>query len=181
MAKKKSGSVEPPPQSAVVAQEIVFEYKKVMEEDGLAKNDLPKGIKSQIQVLDAQTAKYKKNPTENLLNSVRTQDVKIADQIHSFIEEGIVEQTEEDKLKQQQQMENEEKEKLAAAEKEKAEKETAEKETAEATAKAKDAEEAAVKAKNEADELAAKEKAAADKKEREGAFGNPFLKGMLGQ
>lgn len=180
MAKKKEGSAEEAPQSTVVAQEIVFEYKKVMEEDGLSKNDLPKGIKSQIQVLDAQTAKYKKNPTENLLNSVRTQDVKIADQIHSFIEESIVEQTEEDKLKQQQ-MENEEKEKLAAAEKEKTEKETAEKETAEATAKAKDAEEAAIKAKNEADELAAKEKAAADKKEKEGAFENPYLKGILGQ
>lgn len=180
MAKKTEEGTGGTPQAAV-AQEIVFKYEGALTECNLSKNDLPKGIKSQIQVLMAQAAKYKKNPTDNLFNSVRTQDVKIADQIITFSEESIVEQTEEEKQKQLK-MENEEKEKLAAAEKEAAEK--AAKETAEATAKAKEAEEAAAaaaKAKADADELAAKEKAAADKKDREGAFGNEFIKGMYGQ
>lgn len=61
----------------------------VMEEEGLTIGQLPNEIKSKIKAFNAQKGKYDKNPTDNLLNSLKTLSVKIADSIQSFVEQDL--------------------------------------------------------------------------------------------
>lgn len=159
------------------ARQLRLSHIEAMDDNGYEKNDLPTEIKKKLTMLDALQARYKSKPTENLALSIEKQSVSIADMIQTFSEKEIEEEN-----GQKEAAEKEAAEKLAAENKAKLEQEAAEKEEAERIAAEAKVKEDQEKADAEATaKLEEAERIEAERKEREGAFGNQFIKGYTGR
>jgi hypothetical protein len=72
-----------------------FEYEKLIEEEEINVQELPKPIKQKINVLSMQKAKYIQKPTANKLESIKVEDAHIADMIQSWLEKDLPDPIEE--------------------------------------------------------------------------------------
>ena len=73
-------------QGTPVAEELVLEHIKIMQEENLAKKDLPTAIQNKMGGFGLQYGKHKKNPTENSQATCVRIDIEIADAIQDFVE-----------------------------------------------------------------------------------------------
>lgn len=149
-------------------KEIEFKYEGILAEENLQLSDLPVAIRKSINALKPNYARYQKNPSDAMRNSLIQMDVDVSNQILNWLEEELEEeerlQAEEEaaRLKAEQEAAAKaEQERLAAEAKAKADEEArlAEEQAkidAEAAAKLKEEEEAAAAAAAAAAEAAAK-------------------------
>ena len=66
-----------------------FEFQKLIEEEGISIPSLPEQIRKKINGFNLQKGRYLNNPTHQALNSLKSFDIKIADEIQDYLEEGL--------------------------------------------------------------------------------------------
>ena len=79
-----------------------YEFEKLLKANGKTSSDLPKELKLKINGFKLTIGKLAKNPTSpTLIDSVKRQDITLADAIQTFLENGLPEsapkETEEEK------------------------------------------------------------------------------------
>lgn len=73
----------------------LFPHEQMLKDSGFAPEKLPTDIKMSINAWNMQMRKYKKTPSNNLIEGMKKTSIKIADAIQSFIEKDLPEKTEE--------------------------------------------------------------------------------------
>lgn len=106
-----TAAVEPEVQSgAPAAQEgqpkqgtgKLFPHEQILKDSGFAPEKLPTDIKMSINAWNMQMRKYKKTPSNNLIEGMKKTSIKIADAIQNFIEKDLPEKTEEEIQKEKE-------------------------------------------------------------------------------
>lgn len=83
---------EPPPKAACLIinrknMELNLEHKRVLAENGLNQNDLPKETESKILSLTLSIASYNRNPTPELKENIELRSANIAHDIYDYLEQ----------------------------------------------------------------------------------------------
>lgn len=85
---------------------VTWEYVALLEEEGYTEKELPKELRNRIQGLKLEAGRLKNKPDEAKSNALKEKDIKLANDILNWIEEGL--DTEEEYLAKQAKLKEEE-------------------------------------------------------------------------
>lgn len=73
----------------MTSQSITFPHLQAIEDNQIDPNNLPVDIKKKITAFKMQFSMYEKSPTENKVQSLKMQSLKIADMIQDYVEKDL--------------------------------------------------------------------------------------------